>query len=360
MNLNIFNPEHDIALAYNTDYLTIPHAVQKLRNDLGFISSFGAEDGEYVMVEDIQFAIKATKPFRNFMPNVLFVEKEDLKETPITSIKPWGWNKFIKSELISSGVHESIMPDDEYIATSRELSSRQQVGHILKEVRKRMDTETCGESIYCASIEEVNKLIDKYGTIVAKAPWSSSGRGIRYITTKENYAERRWVEKIISQQNGIAVEPYYNRIADFAMEFTANKEGRVDFNGLSVFSTIKGKYTGNIIGSEEYKRGVLEKYVSEETLNQLYNTLSDVLSTSLNGKYVGPLGVDMMIVSHPDAKKFIVNPCVEINLRRTMGHIALDITRHMKPEHAHVMIIERDFNYRLKISRIEGDFVNVL
>lgn len=360
MNLNIFNPEHDIALAYNTDYITMPHAVQKLRNDLGFISSFGAEDGEYVLVEDIQYAIKATKPFRNFMPSVLFIEKEDLKKAPITNIKLWGWNKFIKSELISSEVHENIMPNDEYLATTRVLSSRQQVGAILKEVRKRMDTKTCGESIYCTSIEEVNDLIDKYGIIVAKAPWSSSGRGIRYITTKENYAERRWVEKIISKQNGIAVEPYYNRIADFAMEFTANKEGRVDFNGLSVFSTINGKYTGNIIGSEEYKRGVLEKYVSEETLNKLSKTLSDVLSTSLKGRYAGPLGVDMMIVSHPDAKNFIINPCVEINLRRTMGHIALDITRCMKPEHAHVMTIERDLNYRLKISRIEGEFVNVL
>ncbi len=360
MNLNIFNPEHDIALAYDTDYLTLPHAVQKLRNDLCFISSFGAEDGEYVLVEDIQYAIKATKPFRNFMPNVLFIEKEDLKKAPITSIKPWGWNKFIKSELIKSEVQGSNIPDDEYLATTRALSSRQQVGAILNEVRKRMDTRTCGESIYCTSIEEVNMLIDNYGTVVVKAPWSSSGRGIRYITTKENFAERRWVEKIISRQSGIAVEPYYNRIADFAMEFTANKEGRVEFNGLSVFSTINGKYSGNVIGSEEYKRGVLEKYVSEETLNKLSKTLSVVLSTSLKGRYAGPLGVDMMIVSHPDTKNFIVNPCVEINLRRTMGHIALDITRRMEPEHAHVMTIERDFNYRLKISRIEGDFVNVL
>ncbi len=360
MKLNIFNPEHDVALAYGTDYITMPHAVQKLKNDLCYISSFGAEDGEYVLVEDIQFAIKATKQFRSFMPNVLFVEKKDLKEMPITSIKPWGWNRFIKSELIKSEVSETIMPSDAYLATSRELSSRKQVGNILKAVREQMDTETCGESIYCTSIENVNSLIDKYGTIVAKAPWSSSGRGIRYINTKENYAERRWVEKIISLQNGITVEPYYNRIADFAMEFTAHKEGGVDYNGLSVFSTVNGKYAGNVIGSEEYKRGVLEKYVSEETLTKLSKILSDTLSKQLNSKYTGPLGVDMMIVSHPEAKKFIVNPCVEINLRRTMGHIALDITRRMAPEHAHVMTIERDLNYKVKISRIEGDFVNVL
>ena len=68
----------------------------------------------------------------------------------------------------------------------------------------------------------------------------------------------------------------------------------------------------------------------------------------LAGKYIGPLGVDMMIV----APHFTLHPCVEINLRRTMGHVALalsptddDVRRVMRMEFT-------ENRYKLKITRL--------
>ena len=65
----------------------------------------------------------------------------------------------------------------------------------------------------------------------------------------------------------------------------------------------------------------------------------------LEGKYVGPFGVDMMIAEEK------LHPCVEINLRRTMGHVALalspaddDLVRVMRIEYV-------DGTYKLKIQR---------
>jgi hypothetical protein len=64
----------------------------------------------------------------------------------------------------------------------------------------------------------------------------------------------------------------------------------------------------------------------------------------LGCNYEGPFGIDMMVVANPDAtsekslaadieeRQFLLHPCVEINLRRTMGHVALALTRLINPQ----------------------------
>lgn len=56
MKLHIFNPEHDIALASNMEQFTAPHAGRQLRSDLGFIPALWAEEGDFVLVDDIDQA----------------------------------------------------------------------------------------------------------------------------------------------------------------------------------------------------------------------------------------------------------------------------------------------------------------
>ena len=51
------------------------------------------------------------------------------------------------------------------------------------------------------------------------------------------------------------------------------------------------------------------------------NDLLQLFAENLAGIYEGPLGVDMMLVNTENATK--LHPCVEVNLRRTMGHVAL-------------------------------------
>ena len=41
------------------------------------------------------------------------------------------------------------------------------------------------------------------------------------------------------------------------------------------------------------------------------------------GDYRGPFGIDMMVVRSEECESVWLHPCVEINLRRTMGHVAL-------------------------------------
>lgn len=58
----------------------------------------------------------------------------------------------------------------------------------------------------------------------------------------------------------------------------------------------------------------------------------------------GPFGVDMMVVARPEADGFLLHPCVEINLRRTMGHVALTI-----PRRGVMQVAYTDNHYKLRI-----------
>ena len=56
MKLHIFNPDHDLALAANQKIFTAPHAGRLLRGDLSFIPALWADDGDLVLVDDIDNA----------------------------------------------------------------------------------------------------------------------------------------------------------------------------------------------------------------------------------------------------------------------------------------------------------------
>ena len=67
MKLHVFNPEHDIALAANLCNFTAPHAGRQLRHDLGFLPALWAEEGDIVLVDDVELAEQS---FRRFAPSV--------------------------------------------------------------------------------------------------------------------------------------------------------------------------------------------------------------------------------------------------------------------------------------------------
>lgn len=358
MNLHVFNPEHDIALAFDKAHITMPHAAQELRTNLGYLPALWAADSDCVLVDDIKFALKAVAPLRGYAADVLFVEKDDIAQLPIDHIEPWGWDKRIRAELLDSGISSRLMPSDEYLAGVRSFSDRRRTSEALRLLRRGMEDVTCGEAFLCESLSDVEALLAKYGSIVVKAPWSSSGRGVRYADVEIDGAKRAWIEKTILRQGHVMVEPHYNKVCDFAAEFVADDDGKVSYRGLSVFHTMNGQYTGNVIASETDKEKRLERYVQKPLLDVIICRLENVLSGIVGASYRGPLGVDMMVVADEAGGKFLVDPCVEINVRRTMGHVALSLAEN-KFQFANMMSIVHKVNYELRLDRIEGNFVMV-
>ncbi|MBQ2332508.1 MAG: hypothetical protein II380_00965, partial [Prevotella sp.] len=106
----------------------------------------------------------------------------------------------------------------------------------------------------------------------------------------------------------------------------------------------------NILASEDYKLQVITQYIPLSVLDKVRVELLKQMKEYLQDTYWGPFGVDMMVVN--DESHYRLHPCVELNLRRTMGHVALSL--QSKFVHPMLMSVKYDKGYRLDISPMES------
>ncbi|MBR7030773.1 MAG: hypothetical protein IKI06_05990 [Prevotella sp.] len=317
--LHVFNPEHDIALAANLGNFTAPHAGRQLRHDLGYLPAIWAAPGDYVLVDDVAWAQTAYTRLMH-RPFEWFVDKHAIAKLDIDHVEPWGWDLALREFLLRYGV--KAVPSEETIAVIRDLSHRKTAVWLLENLK---GDGLIGASWQTDSQERVGDLLRRHQHLVVKAPWSSSGRGIRFIDGMMDNYQVRWLQNVITRQGSVVVEPHYQKVKDFGMEFESDGEGRVRYLGLSLFYTQNGTYTGNILATEEAKREMIGHYLPTDLLDTVQQRICECLGERFQGKYRGPFGIDMMIVDS-ETDGFLLHPCVEINLRRTMGHVALELS----------------------------------
>lgn len=353
MQLHIFNPEHEMALASNLSNYTATHVGRQIRNDLAYIPAIWAEHQDVVLVEDKETAERSYARLRLEKPLIArFVEAADLpaivSKNPDMRICPWGWNKALKATLLRYGIAEEMMPQNATLHSIRELTNRYTAVRLLDRL-KSIDGVT-GLSRQCFSDEEVMMFLNNMRNIVVKSPWSSSGRGIRHLCY-ENVTENTllWISNVIRQQQSVIVEEECKKVMDFAVEYEIDDKGEVRTLGLSLFSTTNGAYKGNVLDSEENKLLKLSRYIPLTLLNVVVKETTSFMKVALGGIYHGPFGVDMMIVANDEKRNppFLLNPCIEINLRRTMGHVALSLARQGLRGAMNIVFDGR--NYKMKI-----------
>lgn len=347
MKLHVFNPEHDIALAANLTQFTAPHAGRQLRSDLGWLPALWASVEDAVLVDNVTHARRVFGCFRKRLGRGVcqFVERGQLPALDISQVEPWGWDAALANDLRRWGVSEGAMPHDNMLAQYRQLSHRRTSARLLPLLRME---GTVGEAVECATLQEVDDSIRRWGRVVMKAPWSSSGRGVCFSM------QQGWAENVIRRQGSVMVEPYYNKVKDFGMEFEADGNGGIRYLGLSLFHTRNGAYTGNVLATERTKSTMISRYVP---LALLEGIKERIISSACLDDYCGPFGVDMMVVNgdgrcKTDDGKWLLHPCVEVNLRRTMGHVTLgllptddDVLRVMRIDY-------NGSNYKLKIQQL--------
>jgi len=204
--------------------------------------------------------------------------------------------------------------------------------HLLQEGREAPRFE----SRWCTTPSELSAAVAAYGEAVVKAPWSGSGRGVFRLGPQAGADRWRRARRVQAEQGAVEVEPYYERVADFAAEFERTEVGELRNEGLSLFSaTDTGAYAGNVVAAQVRLRDLLLRKADAaepgcagrvgEELAHTFSLLRRCLPAVL-GDYRGPLGVDLMLVRTASGR-VAVHPCVEINVRRTMGWVALRLAR---------------------------------
>ena len=293
MNLYIFNPENDMALADGKPGYTPPAQIQQMRRELWWLPQWWAEEDDIVWNGEDRLTLK-----------------DD------TRIQPWGWSPALCHQLKQAGVQESLLPSAEKLGQIRQLSHRQTAVTLLKELSEELplDGHICGDSTLCHSIEETEEAVSKYGEAMLKQPWSSSGRGIKTLSNSSLKGENLWVKRILRQQGSVVVERLLHKIADFALEFWLDGKGGVEYRGLSLFYTNeRGAYQGNWVAPEGQKLQWLTQYIPPQYLVEIRKWWEERLSRF---DYEGPVGIDMMLAQEG------ICPCIEVNWRWTMGLVS--------------------------------------
>ena len=285
MKLLVFNPEHDLALAANLSNFTAPHAGRQLRADLGFVPAIWAAADDFVLVENVEDAERrflrlTRRPFGRF------IAKDLLCKLQFSAVDVWGWDLAIRAYLLRWGVEAVVMPTVTQIDAIRQLSHRRHAMQLLESLQMP-------GTIGCASeTDQMDIIADRLHRgehLVVKAPWSSSGRGVRFMEGDMNIYDKGWVRHVIEKQGSVMVEPYYNKVKDFGMEFVSDGKGIVSYVGLSLFQTSNGAYTGNILASEDEKEHMISRYISVDLLKAIRQKICTLMGVLLKDRYAGAL-----------------------------------------------------------------------
>jgi hypothetical protein len=130
---------------------------------------------------------------------------------------------------------------------------------------------------------------------------------------------------IVSEQGYAMVEPLLNKAADLAFQFEL-KNRKVTFIGFSYFKTdAKGQYMGNYLnGIPDHYELEISNYIQTTSIEIIPDIIQAIENSTLPIYFEGSFGVDLLVFRNKNGE-LRLNPCLEINLRKTMGLLSLKL-----------------------------------
>lgn len=333
MKLYIFNPDSDLALADHRDTYIPPLRVRRFAQDLAMLPVWYAQPGSAVLAASAYNADYLQLMKQLFPLQVDLMTQAELPDNPNMQVMPWGWSLSLRKNLLKWSDGKLRLPSIDQINSDRIRSSRTFSRYMAIRLSMSPLDYTTGESLLVER-HNMSKVEELYasktlGSCVFKSLWSSSGRGLYWCRNGVTKAALNWCWREIEQHGGITMEPIYDKVEDFAMEFYSNGKGRVFFTGYSSFHTNeKGAYQSSVLSPDACIEDWICCYVPLHALVLIREQVQRELEMSLGSYYMGPVGVDMMVCKSQGEYPYAIHPCVEINLRMTMGMVARHFYDH--------------------------------
>lgn len=333
MFLHYFNPGSEEAIGAGVQNYTPSANVQCMFKDLACLPLWYADLQDYVWVEssDTEKYVKDMRSLFPDLPKLFPAEAHDTEAIPIQAA-PWGLApNSLRAYQHLKKQRSLLLTIPEWKDVYRKLVSRETAQEVLQRLTVFLsDIQLLETPCFCSSTEEVIHYINKHQPpFILKTPFSSSGRGLLWIRSAQlEEKERQWINGAIRKQGKVSIEPALEKIQDFAMEFQSDGKSHVDYKGLSIFGTqARGAYSGNVLGSESHRESFLLKFIRKESLEKIKEALTKVLSEIYGTVYTGNIGVDMFL--YRSGNEIQIHPCVEINMRQTMGMLAIHLSNRI-------------------------------
>ena len=321
MNLLVFNPEHDYALADNQpQYVTLRSAAQFAYDCAPFMR---------YLTEDETVVLDAYRPFgKEFQKNFAPLENAER----ITKVTPWGWDAAVVYQLRRIGIPDMLLPTDGQLSKLRELAHRKTAITAMEFLHdKHPHPELLpAPPSYLTELQQVEDFVKQIPDVIFKSPYSGNGRGHLYAHGNCSPTLLRQCAGVLRRQGGLIAERMYTVVQDLAMEFRCH-DGQANFLGYSLFRTEHYGYGGNLLMTDDAILSTLSQYIDFQEIIQAQTLVQDFLRQHIAPHYDGVAGVDMFVYQEDGAYK--LHPFVEVNLRMTMGLAAHEIfRRHCHPE----------------------------
>lgn len=319
VKLATFNPDHDLALAHGRTHYVPPASAAAFAADAAPIVAWLTRDAA-VLVPYGQPADDFADVMHRLGIECQWITEKELPLAEVGEVLPWGWNYNLRERLKKMGIVAEVLPNDTELAEIQRLSHRRTAAEAMKFLRERVARPDLlplpAQELH--TLEEADALLVRYGKAMFKMPWSGSGRGLRRVEQTMSPHQRGWIRQSILKSGCIMAEPFMSVVQDFAMEFYCN--GKVSFEGYSLFKTHNGVYLGNILASDAVIEKRLSQWVDIQLLHEYRDGLLQFIQNEIAPYYKGCVGVDMFVYQKDGA--YLVNPAVELNLRMTMGLLA--------------------------------------
>lgn len=345
-NFYLFNPTCEYAVANGNVSWQANRTLQNMESDLATLPLFFAEPNDYVWVNRMPSKnyIQSLKKLALDVPHFVTGEttqSADFRKKQWNCLMPWGWSPAAHKQLRAFKVNCSedfkTSPVFEWNPAAKDYYSKRFALDILKKIKDKYPHKAFPDNDQIAKIctkkSEIEQLLEAWGKLMIKAPWSSSGRGLQKIT-KTPVHEKVWerILGIIKEQGYALVEPYRNKQADIAFQFEIIG-GKVRYLGVSNFFTdAKGQYQGNYLnGLPDSVDPAVKNFIDSTSAIIIESLIQAIEESNMHNVYEGKFGVDTLIY-RASSGELKTNPCQEINLRHNMGLLCLQLAKYIVPE----------------------------
>lgn len=319
MHLLLFNPDHDLALAHGRTHYVPPASAVQFARDAAAIMAW-LSPGAAVLTPYDQPPADFADVMHRLGVGCHWITEKELPSVGVGEVLPWGWNYNLRERQKKMEIAAEVLPTDTELAEIQRLSHRRTAAEAMKFLRERVARPDLlplpAQELH--NLEEADAFLAHHGKAMFKMPWSGSGRGLRRVEQSMSPHQRGWIRQSILKSGCIMAEPFASVVQDFAMEFYCN--GKVSFEGFSLFKTHNGVYLGNTLMSDDAIENHLSQWIDIQLLHEYRDGLLQFIQKEVAPYYRGCVGVDMFVYQKDG--DFFVNPAVELNLRMTMGLLA--------------------------------------
>ena len=324
--LYIYNPTCDMAVENGTLSYMPPALLRKFEEDISPLMSLLTSDDDILITTNKEWQKFAAFWKQAGFSQPSYLNWEQIKQIPHNyKIFPWGWSRIIAHRL------KQFNPEYDFTQPeTKQLFSRQTSLDILTELEKNV--MALHEIIDVPSIpskiennDQLENMLNQYPNgIIVKTLYSSSGRGLLFIKSKDEIDRNKsWIEAKIRAHGYIIAEPLYNKVQDASLQFIIEDE-HYHFLGLNFFdSDEKGKFQKEYIGTPDKIQQLLPK--DNNWVQQAAEAVIMAMKAiGLHKKYSGPVGVDTIFFTDNE-QQLKYHPIIEANLRCNMGLINMKL-----------------------------------